>query len=691
MKYDKTSKLFDDTIKKITLDQSNWCRFLETSGKVYKYKFEDQVLIHAQKPDAYALASYDLWNKAMGRYIKAESNGVALLNRESERLNYIFDYRDTGAANSNSRTFEPWSIDTEEQNSLALLMSSGKFSDLKSAVNYSIIKLVDEQLDEYIELLNVKDTDSELLSYDDINKREIIRSSVTDSVMYAVHTRMGLSINNQDYDFSNIYSFDTFASLCVSGNAGNTSKSLQGDRSRSEHFSSEATAGDEKSGAEWHRQEQGVYALHSNTGEHRSADEGNSNEGSDLQGLTDYSQISLFDSVEKQIENIAKAEDEKSAAFFDAKIETENPDQIDDVHFEIDGNWFVVEKTSESGTSPNGFRPIGYIYADRTYHCYDRSLSSDVQQKIKDYAELTDHPMFKIPPQTPEVKLEAIKNYKEPFVVIKWSESLRFNDDEKLTFNEADKKFQAVKYLERLEGSGGYNKTSGIIHYLDGLDDKELSTYEFRYDIGDYSLRESGLYNHINGFWDSAEKISNNPKEYSMYSKENIKIAKRMLKILEPYRFDISREVLPAIETTKIPALHQGKLDYTEDSFVFESFSNLDESHENYLENAELDAEEGYSFIDGVVNNVKPNKDHQKHEEQNKSDYVRERETEEQKTEENNKALSAANYIITDDLLGVGGQKTKFNYNIAAITLLKTLESKNRQANSEEQEILSWL
>jgi hypothetical protein len=116
--------------------------------------------------------------------------------------------------------------------------------------------------------------------------------------------------------------------------------------------------------------------------------------------------------------------------------------------------------------------------------------------------------------------------YTEPFVVIQNSESPNFEEYEQLTFTEADRKFKEVESAERelrvTEGkTGGYHKTNGVIFYKESPDDTELSTYEFRYDIGDYSADRSGLYNHVNSFWATAqERIDSN--EYSGFTREEI-------------------------------------------------------------------------------------------------------------------------------------------------------------------------
>ncbi len=84
---------------------------LATMSRNYKYDFADQVLIHAQRPDASACAEYDVWTGRMGRYVRRGARGIALVDYSGDapRLRYVFDVSDTGARRS-SRPFRPWSV-----------------------------------------------------------------------------------------------------------------------------------------------------------------------------------------------------------------------------------------------------------------------------------------------------------------------------------------------------------------------------------------------------------------------------------------------------------------------------------------------------------------------------------------------------------------------------------------------------
>ena len=101
--------LADDTARKITGDYLDWAAFLDTSSRLYKYPFHDQLLIYAQRPDATACAEYDIWNDTMRRYIRRGSKGIALLSPGPGGMSvrYVFDVSDTGERRG-SRRVEPW-------------------------------------------------------------------------------------------------------------------------------------------------------------------------------------------------------------------------------------------------------------------------------------------------------------------------------------------------------------------------------------------------------------------------------------------------------------------------------------------------------------------------------------------------------------------------------------------------------
>ncbi len=91
------SQLADQTAHAVTQDVNGWKQYLSTSSRLYKYSFDEQLLIYAQRPDATACAEMELWNNTMHRWVKAGSKGIAVIRQNGgrPRLEYVFDVADT--------------------------------------------------------------------------------------------------------------------------------------------------------------------------------------------------------------------------------------------------------------------------------------------------------------------------------------------------------------------------------------------------------------------------------------------------------------------------------------------------------------------------------------------------------------------------------------------------------------------
>ena len=111
------AQLAEDTARRLTGNWERWAGFLATVGRLYKYPYPDQLMIYAQRPDATACASYDVWNDRMNRYVRRGSKGIALLDDVGDRLRlrYVFDLADTGTR-PNSR--DPWLWTLEDRHGI---------------------------------------------------------------------------------------------------------------------------------------------------------------------------------------------------------------------------------------------------------------------------------------------------------------------------------------------------------------------------------------------------------------------------------------------------------------------------------------------------------------------------------------------------------------------------------------------
>ena len=97
-KYQEYRQMADTAVRQLTSSYKSWTQFLRTAARLYKYPYNEQVMIRAQRPDATDCAEYDFWNKKMGRFVRRGSTGIALIDTSGQKpqLRYVFDVADTG-------------------------------------------------------------------------------------------------------------------------------------------------------------------------------------------------------------------------------------------------------------------------------------------------------------------------------------------------------------------------------------------------------------------------------------------------------------------------------------------------------------------------------------------------------------------------------------------------------------------
>lgn len=106
-KVQQYAEMADCAVVHITSSIQNWIAFLKTSGRMYKYRFDDQLMIHIQRPRATACAEYNVWNKRLHRYVQRGAKGIALLRRRNDKttLSYVFDVADTGRTRNSAPVY----------------------------------------------------------------------------------------------------------------------------------------------------------------------------------------------------------------------------------------------------------------------------------------------------------------------------------------------------------------------------------------------------------------------------------------------------------------------------------------------------------------------------------------------------------------------------------------------------------
>ena len=213
------------TANGLTRYWENWTDYLTTASRLYKYSFADQLMIYAQRPDATACASFDIWNNRMNRYVRRGSKGIALLDQSSSvpRLHYVFDVSDTGVRR-NSRDPEVWQLgpDLVQPVSEMIAREYGVYHErLSQQISDLTGKLVDSYWDNNSgDILDIVDG-SFLIDYDEAGQEFQFKSAAAISILYTVLERCGLEPDghfDRD-DFQAIFSFSTPAAVYALGTA----------------------------------------------------------------------------------------------------------------------------------------------------------------------------------------------------------------------------------------------------------------------------------------------------------------------------------------------------------------------------------------------------------------------------------------------------------------------------------------
>ncbi len=192
----------------ITSDTKRYMAFLHTAANNYKYDFQEQLLIHAQKPDATACAEIDTWNK-LGRWVNKGTKGIALLiDRDVPyKLRYVFDLSDTNSRAGrevNLWQLKDWYLEEVKEalgNSFGEVVDADDFQGFLMQIAEHV---VNDNLDDYAADLTAVKAGSLLEELDELNTKQWLRHTLVSSVGYMLMTRCGLDANE-------LYSFENFA------------------------------------------------------------------------------------------------------------------------------------------------------------------------------------------------------------------------------------------------------------------------------------------------------------------------------------------------------------------------------------------------------------------------------------------------------------------------------------------------
>jgi len=215
-KYELISDLYEQISIEVTRDPQTWRLFLKTACRNYKLRFDEQLLLFAQRPDAIAVLEIERWNTAFGRWVNRGAKGIAVFEDstgESQRLKYYFDIADTHGTEQ-SREVPVWKMSEEYQSDVAEALknafgTSTDSDDLRIVIKESVVNAVDDNIDDYIYGIVKSGTGSEIDYMKPEDAEEIYKRIVTNSVVYMIYERLGMDNLLTDDDFNGIEYFST--------------------------------------------------------------------------------------------------------------------------------------------------------------------------------------------------------------------------------------------------------------------------------------------------------------------------------------------------------------------------------------------------------------------------------------------------------------------------------------------------
>ena len=215
-KYELINDLYDQIIVDVTKEARAWQSFLRTACRNYKLRFDEQLLLFAQRPDATAVLEIERWNTAFGRWVNRGAKGIAVFEDstgESQRLKYYFDIADTHGTEQ-SREVPVWEMSEEYQSDVAEALknafgTSTDSDDLRIVIKESVVNAVDDNIDDYIYGIVKSGTGSEIDYMKPEDAEEIYKRIVTNSVVYMIYERLGMDNLLTDDDFNGIEYFST--------------------------------------------------------------------------------------------------------------------------------------------------------------------------------------------------------------------------------------------------------------------------------------------------------------------------------------------------------------------------------------------------------------------------------------------------------------------------------------------------
>ena len=234
-KYKLISALAEETAKEVVRNEENWRRYLNTASRLYKYPFKEQLLIYAQRPEATACASIEIWNEKMHCWVNKGAKGIALIDEDSfSGLKYVFDISDVHKARRIGQFPNLWEMREEHMESVISRLEKTYGDTDREAGFVGRIREIAGRIAEdcYKELASDMEYLKEwsfLEELDELNVEIRIRETLADSIAYTVLKRCGMEESElaEEINFPYIHEFNTVETLSQLGsNVSDLSKPI---------------------------------------------------------------------------------------------------------------------------------------------------------------------------------------------------------------------------------------------------------------------------------------------------------------------------------------------------------------------------------------------------------------------------------------------------------------------------------
>ena len=228
-KYDLISALSAETSREVARNEESWKKYLNTASRLYKYPFKDQLLIYAQRPDATACASIEIWNEKMHCWVNKGAKGIALFDEEGSPntgLRYVFDISDVHKARRIGRFPQLWEMKEEHQEAVldrleGIYGDTNKDAGFTDRIREIAARIAQDCYGELASDMEYLKEGSFLEELDELNIAVRVRETLADSISYMVLKRCGIDDADlaEEIQFPYIHEFNTVETLSHIGDS----------------------------------------------------------------------------------------------------------------------------------------------------------------------------------------------------------------------------------------------------------------------------------------------------------------------------------------------------------------------------------------------------------------------------------------------------------------------------------------